>query len=567
MKKQERVNSLEYSQSEFSQGHELNTSYVKEKDMPFSNGTDAIHKLSKGSIGDEYASAHDMDFNTEDPESFAGSGNPSDSYLNNQNRQFGEMEHRGTPDLKEKNILLGEIIADPSPAKEIDCSVENSVPLDYMVTQTFINENAIKCFNDTIYIYDEKHGYYKEINESQVYVAIRKTLPPEIDMKLSKNKIIEVIHRLRSNPDLHVELNSFDSYVDLINFRDCVLDVQKREVRPHSSEFMFTSYIDADFEETPGIRTYKGGKRAEGRSFEKFLNDCTEGDQRKMRSLQQVMGYIISNEWRAKKFFVLVGAPHTGKSVWLWLYRMLIGENHTTAMSLKQLGETRFMTAELFKSKLNVTAEMDESSALKGTDIIKAVTGGDLLTAERKGEHPFRFYAKTKLVACGNSMPLLSKMDGTSAFIDRLLFLTFNNTIPEEKRDKRLMEKLLEEKHFIVKWAVQGMYDLLDNDLVFEESEDAIRFKESYSEELNSVSEFIRERCIVDPGNHAYSIHRKNLYDAYVYHTRSDGSRAVTKEEFYVEIKKLGVLQAKFRLGGNPLIGYKGIKLVPHKTK
>lgn len=225
------------------------------------------------------------------------------------------------------------------------------------------------------------------------------------------------------------------------------------------------------------------------------------------------------------------------------------------------------MTAELFKSKLNVTAEMDESSALKGTDIIKAVTGGDLLTAERKGEHPFRFYAKTKLVACGNSMPLLSKMDGTSAFIDRLLFLTFNNTIPEEKRDKRLMEKLLEEKYFIVKWAVQGMYDLLDNDLVFEESEDAIRFKESYSEELNSVSEFIRERCIVDPGNHAYSIHRKNLYDAYVYHTRSDGSRVVTKEEFYVEIKKLGVLQAKFRLGGNPLIGYKGIKLVPHKTK
>lgn len=104
------------------------------------------------------------------------------------------------------------------------------------------------------------------------------------------------------------------------------------------------------------------------------------------------------------------------------------------------------MTAELFKSKLNISAEMDENGSIKATDVIKTLTGSDLLTAEKKGKDPFQFYGKTKLVAAGNYMPLLNKLDGTSAFTDRILFLMFNNTIPEEKRDKSLMDKLMNGK-------------------------------------------------------------------------------------------------------------------------
>ncbi|NQX71772.1 hypothetical protein HQN90_37500 [Paenibacillus alba] len=48
---------------------------------------------------------------------------------------------------------------------------------------------------------------------------------------------------------------------------------------------------------------------------------------------------------------------------------------------------------------MNISAEMDENGTIKGSDIIKTITGGDLITAEKKEKDAFQFYGKTKLSA------------------------------------------------------------------------------------------------------------------------------------------------------------------------
>ncbi|MNW40142.1 hypothetical protein D3C74_172480 [compost metagenome] len=271
----------------------------------------------------------------------------------------------------------------------------------------------------------------------------------------------------------------------------------------------------------------------------------------------------ISNEWRAKKFFVLLGLPHTGKSVWLALWRSLIGSKHTTAMSLKQLSETRFMTAELFKSKLNLSSEMDENGAIKGTDIIKALTGGDLITGEKKGKDPFHFYGKTKLVACGNHMPLLSKLDGTTAFTDRIHFLIFSKPIPEEKRDKSLLDKLIAEKTYILEWALEGLRELIGNNLIFTESDEASAFKSRYISQLNNANGFVNERCHIDLDNDECKVHRKDIYPAYKLYCRDNGYKSLSRHEFFVEVSKLNVKSGKMRINGSsPLEGFRGIRLL-----
>jgi putative DNA primase/helicase len=329
---------------------------------------------------------------------------------------------------------------------------------------------------------------------------------------------------------------------------------------------MFTSYVDADYgESSSGIRVYRSNREGDerGNCFRRFLEDCTAGDRLKMKSLQQLMGYIISNEWRGKKFFVLIGLPHTGKSVWLSLIRSLIGPKHTTAMSLKQLGENRFMSAELFKSKVNISSEMDENGAIKGTDIIKALTGGDLITGEKKGKDPFHFYGKTKLVACGNHMPLLSKLDGTTAFTDRIHFLLFSNTIPESKRDKTLLDKLIEEKNYVVQWALEGLRELMDNNLIFTESDEARAFKSRYITESNNVTEFVHDRCFVDLDDDESKVHRKVLFPAYKQYCRDNGYKSLSRQEFLVEVSKLNVKPGKMRINGSsPLEGFRGIRLL-----
>lgn len=425
----------------------------------------------------------------------------------------------------------------------------------------------MRCCGSNVFLYKDEFGYFEEQNETSLHIAIRESIGNDMDLKLTKHKIADVVHRIVSSPELQVNYDEFNSQIHLINFKNGVYNIKTRTIHRHSPNYLFTSFIDAEYGDDPSsLRVYRPQHRnseTKGYYFKRFLEDCTEGDLLKIKSLQQVTGYIISNEWRAKKFFVLIGLPHTGKSVWLELWRTLIGSQHTTAMSLKQLGETRFMTAELFKSKLNISAEMDENGSIKATDVIKTITGCDLLTGEKKGKDPFQFYSKTKLVAAGNHMPLLNKLDGTSAFTDRILFFMFNNTIPEENRDKSLIDKLINEKTFIVEWAIEGLVNLLDNNLIFTESEEAHAFKQRYINELNNVSEFIRDRCHVDLDNEECKVHRKVIYPAYKLYCHDNGFKAISKQEFFVEILKLNVKPGKLRIDGStPLQGFRGIRLM-----
>ncbi|MEK4730061.1 DNA primase family protein [Paenibacillus sp. FSL L8-0641] len=415
---------------------------------------------------------------------------------------------------------------------------------------------------DGISIYQTKQGYYKHHSDSELAVLIRKNLTEDQNREVSRRKMDEVAYRLKTHPDLWRKFNDLNTDTNLINFRDGVLDLRERRVLPHDPKYCFTSFIDADCKVIP---RQKANNRNYSYSsvFERFLTDCTEGDEAKQASLQQMVGYIISNHFNAKKMFVLIGEPHTGKSVWLSLLQILIGKEHTTSMTLKQLGANRFMQTRLAHSKLNISPEMSDDGDLKGVEFIKAVTGGDLITGDRKGEAAIDFYGRTKLVAAGNHMPKLAKHDGTTAFIDRLLFITFNNSIPEEQRDRFLLQKLLEERHIIIKWALEGLYQLIDNNFIFTECDEAIQFKKKYMAELNNVTEFVNDMCVVEPENDKSRVHRTRLYDAYIIYCKENGLTSVKKTDFWREIEKFRVRSGKIRVeGSTPLMGYRGIRLL-----
>lgn len=445
---------------------------------------------------------------------------------------------------------------------------EVKTPIDVQVKLVLLEKRVVRCSGTMVFLYNDELGCFEEQTEASLYVAIRKCINRQMDSKLGKHKMAEVVHRIVSSPELQVSYTDFDNHTNLVNFRNVVFDINQKRCYPHSPDYLFTSYIDADYGQSySNIRVYYSKLQGaeQGNYFRRFLQECTAGDRLKMKSLQQLTGYIISNEWRAKKFFILIGLPHTGKSIWLSLWRSLIGYKHTTAMSLKQLSETRFMTAELFKSRLNISAELDENSTIKGSDIIKSITGGDLITAEKKGKDPFQFYGKTKLVACGNHMPPLNKLDGTTAFTDRLHFLVFNNSIPEERRDKMLLDKLTAEKSYIVEWALEGLEELLENNLIFTESDEARAFKLRYITEGNNVSEFVRDQCFIDLDNDECKVHRRVLFQAYQKYCRDNGYKSLSRQEFFVEVSKFNVKAGKMRINGStPLEGFRGIRQLTH---
>lgn len=547
-----------YEQLEEIRSGRLNTDFLKSKNMELGTMDSDFSWPTNRSVSSSFMQSNDMTSGEIITPSTLRRGGIQQEYMDRHSMQIDE------PVNKVNEASLNQ----ECPEKNYNESQEAKIPLDVQAMKALLEKRKVRCCGTTVFLYEEEFGCFEEQTEASLYVAIRKCLPPELDMKLGKHKMAEVVHRLVSSPEHQVSYTEFDSHTHLINFRNGVFDVSQQRCYPHSPDYLFTSYVDSELgESTSGIRVYRPDQEDEerGSCFKRFLDDGTAGDRLKMKSLQQFMGYILSNEWRAKKFFVLIGLPHTGKSLWLSLIRSMIGSKHTTAMSLKQLGENRFMSAELIKSKVNISPELDENGAIKGTDIIKAITGGDLITAEKKGKDPFHFYGKTKLVACGNHMPLLNKLDGTTAFTDRIHFLVFSNTIPEEQRDKSLLNKLIAEKTYIVEWALEGLRELMDNNLIFTESDEARAFKSRYIAELNNVTEFVHERCHVDLNNDECKVHRKVLFPAYKQYCRDNGYKSLSKQEFFVEVSKLNVQSGKMRISGStPLEGFRGIRL---KTK
>ena len=85
---------------------------------------------------------------------------------------------------------------------------------------------------------------------------------------------------------------------------------------------------------------------------------------------------------------------------------------------------------------------------------IKAVTGGEKLRANFMRQDHFEFRPQFKLLVAGNHRPSLGNVG--EAMRRRLHLVPFNVTIPPERRDPRLVEKLLTERDGILAWALAG---------------------------------------------------------------------------------------------------------------
>lgn len=493
----------------------------------------------------------DDDFIIENLLKSASYGLPQEKYIQDRVNSRSSVENINQ---------LNETISKKEPQQKVKQKIH-----DYDLFLKLVKSHSFKCCNGQIFLYDNKLGYFEVLTDDQLKTFIRSQLTPEEDKATNRNKMLEVIDRIKSYPKIQDELDSFDRHSHLINFTNCVFDTKNNFALAHSKEFMFSSCINAKYKQEKSDNTLSKKylkQHRKGEVFQRFLDDCTDCNLLKKKTLQQLTGYIISEYSNAKKMFFLIGEPHSGKSVWLKIWKNLVGDKHSTAMTLDQLTNNRFMQSRLAYSKLNLSPEMSDTT-IKSTDFLKSVTGGDMIAGDRKGAHPFDFIGKTTLIAAGNHMPLFGKLDGTSAFADRLCFTIFNKSTPVEQRDPFLMDKLQSEMDFIVNWALEGLQELVYNQFVFSEAYDSINFKKQYLGEMNNVPEFIKEMCALEIGNKECKVQRKHLYPAYVNSCKENGINALSMREFFVEIEKTGVKKDSFRMydNKNPLQGYRGIKL------
>lgn len=189
----------------------------------------------------------------------------------------------------------------------------------------------------------------------------------------------------------------------------------------------------------------------------KFLDRVTAGNVELQGFLQRYMGYCCTGFTTEHVFVFAHGTGANGKSTFINTTAGIFGDYATVAdMSTFIASNIEHHPTDLAKlrgARLVVAHETQKGRRWDETKI-KALTGGDKITARFMRQDFFDFVPTFKLFICGNHKPRLTNVD--EAMRRRLLLVPFTVQIPPAERDTRLAEKLKAEWPAILRWCIDG---------------------------------------------------------------------------------------------------------------
>lgn len=332
-----------------------------------------------------------------------------------------------------------------------------------------VTELHVRRVNGALHIYD--NGVYVD-----GYRRIEKKM---IDLlpNLTKAKRGEVLDYL----EVIVSENSMMADAHYVAFKNGILDVETGELLPFSPDFIITNRINWDYR-----------KEAKCDLVDKTLLKLACGDQSLVDLLEETVGYCFFRRNELRKAFIFTGGARGGKSTYIAMLLKLIGEENTSSLDLKELGD-RFKTAELFGKLANLGDDIGDEF-ISDTAVFKKLVSGDRLTAERKGKDPFAFSNYSKMIFSANQLPRVK--DRVGAVIDRLIVVPFNAQFSKEDADfdPFIKTKLCRQDAIerLIVLGVAGLRRVLENNR-FTTSESVEKSLQEYNELNNPIIGFFKE--------------------------------------------------------------------------
>ncbi len=184
-----------------------------------------------------------------------------------------------------------------------------------------------------------------------------------------------------------------------------------------------------------------------------------------MNHLQQYVGQCLIGVNRSQTILLMVGTPGGGKSTAVNIVEKLVNRRNCTELRLEHMG-SRFETQRLLgKTLLTAKDVPSDYLATKLNHKLKALSGKDSLTIERKGSNDASDICGEFNVIITANNTLHVALDGdVGAWERRLILIEYNNPPPKEKIADFDDYLLAREGDGILMWAVEGAMLLLEND-------------------------------------------------------------------------------------------------------
>jgi putative DNA primase/helicase len=261
------------------------------------------------------------------------------------------------------------------------------------------------------------------------------------------NTVAAVATLARSNPASVTSADAFDAYLLLLGTPGGTVDLKTGMLRPARREDMISKLT--------AVTPAPAGTPAP--TWLQFLNEVLDGDIETIDFLQRAAGYALTGLTSEHKLLFVYGTGRNGKSTFLEALQWIWGDyarRSAATTFLSSVGE-RHPTdvAGLAGARLVVGSELPKGKSWDEA-VLKDLTGGDKMTARFMRGDFFDFVPQMTLMIAGNNMPSLRGVD--EALRARMVLVPFTVTIPAEKRDLKLAEKLRAEGPAILRWAIDG---------------------------------------------------------------------------------------------------------------
>ncbi|HSS97890.1 MAG TPA: phage/plasmid primase, P4 family, partial [Terriglobales bacterium] len=228
-----------------------------------------------------------------------------------------------------------------------------------------------------------------------------------------------------------------------------------------------------------------------------------------------------------------------GKSTLLKVLINLSGSGHL-AIDLDAMKDNQYQMAEVAGKRLITFTEPDARSPLADGQY-KRLVSSDTISARQIHGKPFNFIPQCKLWGAMNDTPRV--MDRSDAVYGRIIILPMLNSIPKEKWDLAIDEKLRLELPGIFNWALQG-WARLQAAGQFSRARQSDMARDEYKSENDAEATYVEER--IEWGER-YSIKADELYKDYKDWCETNGFKPKNRNNVSKDWKRL--------------------KLTPHKAK
>lgn len=368
----------------------------------------------------------------------------------------------------------------------------------------------------------------------------------EIEAKIicSAGKVGAVKGLVQMDRQIAVNVEAFDYEPWVLNTPGGLVNLRTGNVSPHNPDQLCSkaTAVAPDFNMPTPV-------------WDKFLTDVTAGDAPLQRFIQELTGYCLSGSTEEQIFGFIWGPGGNGKGTLLravsGIFKDYWKQADMATFTASSNDKHSTDVAMLAGARL-VTAQETEGGKRWDEQKVKALTGGDPITARFMRENNFTFKPQFKLLFVGNHRPEIRDVD--PAMVRRIIMVPFTH-VPAHI-DKKLDDKLEHEWPGILAWMIRGCLSWqAAGEIVVPPV--AAAFTAEYFEDEDDIGEWLRLRTEKDPTS---KVLMADLFRDYREWANSNGGFVKSRKRLSAALQIRGF--DRWRQAKTGARGYVGIKIM-----